>query len=413
MQKKPITLSYRTLWFPLALVLFEFAVYIANDMIQPGMLAVVHEFGVESSWVPTSLTAFLVGGAILPWLMGPLSDSIGRRPVMLGGVVFFIFSCLAIFLSHSIESFIVLRVLQGMGLCFISAVGYATIQEAYEERAAVRVTALMANVALVAPLVGPVAGSIFITLWPWRNTFALIAALASIALVGLLMYMPETVERRQHRLPMAQIMRDYKAVFSNRRFLALAFCIPLLVLPMLGWIALSPVILVEQAGMSTLEYGLWQLPIFTSLMIGNLLLMKYTDAWPLGYSVKLSAIPLLLGVALVVGGAFSAWPEYFLIAGMCFLALSEGLAYAVLYRFALMSSMVAKGTVSASMTMLSMVIYALGVEVLKGVWLLFGMIGLAVLMLLLVMAFWLLSKRMVATFMAERASAAALSTETS
>ena len=93
--------------FPLALVLFEFSVYIANDMIQPGMLTVTHEFGASAAWMASAMTAFLLGGALFQWLFGPLSDRIGRRPVMLGGTLFFIISCLATLLSNSIESFIV------------------------------------------------------------------------------------------------------------------------------------------------------------------------------------------------------------------------------------------------------------------------------------------------------------------
>ena len=54
------------------------------------MLAVVQEFQVGNEWVPTSMTAYLAGGMFLQWLLGPLSDRIGRRPVMLfrGGVVY-------------------------------------------------------------------------------------------------------------------------------------------------------------------------------------------------------------------------------------------------------------------------------------------------------------------------------------
>ena len=55
-------LSFATLLFPLALVLFEFAVYIANDMAQPAMLQVTREFGVDAGWVPLSMTFFLLGG---------------------------------------------------------------------------------------------------------------------------------------------------------------------------------------------------------------------------------------------------------------------------------------------------------------------------------------------------------------
>jgi DHA1 family multidrug/chloramphenicol efflux transport protein-like MFS transporter len=126
-------LGRQALLFPLCLVLYEFSTYIGNDMIQPGMLAVVQEFQVGNEWVPTSMTAYLAGGMFLQWLLGPLSDRIGRRPVMLTGVVWFIVTCLATLLAQTIEQFTLLRFLQGISLCFIGAVGYAAIQESFEE----------------------------------------------------------------------------------------------------------------------------------------------------------------------------------------------------------------------------------------------------------------------------------------
>ncbi|GGY03973.1 MFS transporter [Paludibacterium paludis] len=396
-------LTPSTLLFPMALVLFEFAVYIANDMIQPGMLAVTREFGADASWVPSAMTAFLLGGAVLSWLVGPVSDRVGRRPVMLGGVVFFIAACLATFLCRSIESFTLLRVLQGMGLCFISAVGYATIQEAYEEKAAVKVTALMANVALIAPLVGPVAGAAMIEVLPWRASFVFIAVLSAIAFAGLVSSMPETVAPDRAREPLGKMLTDYVQVFSNRRFVASALCIPLLALPMLGWIALSPLMLVENAGLTTLQYGLCQIPVFGSLILGNLLLVRVADRWPLGHSVKVGSVPVIGGMLLMSAGTLlTNHDAVFLVTGMCLMALGEGLAFAVLYRFALMASPVAKGTVSAAMTIISMVAYAAGIEALKHAWLAAGVAGFAVLALVISVVFRLVSRPLVKVAMAER-----------
>lgn len=145
-------LGRQALLFPLCLVLYEFSTYIGNDMIQPGMLAVVEQYQAGLDWVPTSMTAYLAGGMFLQWLLGPLSDRIGRRPVMLAGVVWFIVTCLATLLAKNIEQFTFLRFLQGISLCFIGAVGYAAIQESFEEAVCIKITALMANVALIAPL---------------------------------------------------------------------------------------------------------------------------------------------------------------------------------------------------------------------------------------------------------------------
>ena len=109
--------------FPLALVLFEFSVYIGNDLVQPAMLAITQDFGVSSAWAPSSMSFYLLGGACVAWLLGPLSDRLGRKKVLLAGVAFFVLTCLAILLTQNIESFLALRFLQGVGLSMISAVG--------------------------------------------------------------------------------------------------------------------------------------------------------------------------------------------------------------------------------------------------------------------------------------------------
>ncbi|AVY94934.1 MFS transporter [Microvirgula curvata] len=380
MQKKITTLTLSVLCFPLALVLFEFAVYIANDMIQPGMLHVVAEFGVDISWVATSMTAFLLGGITVPWLLGPLSDRIGRRPVMLAGVALFVLSCLAMLWVGGIESFIAMRVLQGVGLCFIAAVGYAAVQEAFDENTAIKVTALMANVALIAPLLGPVAGAVLIEIWPWRSIFVLIAAIAALGWLGLWYFMPETVQPGSGPLPLSQIGRDYRAVLTDRGFIAASLCMPFMALPLLGWIALSPVFLIEDGGMSTLEYGLWQIPVFGALIAGNLILVRVSDRWQLGRSVVVGRLPQMLGATLMLAGCLlTSVPWFWIIAGISLTSLGEGLCFAVLYRFALTASPIAKGTVAASVGMLSMVVYVFGIEGLKFAYLQWGEVGYAAL----------------------------------
>ena len=177
-QQQKNTIQRATLMFPLALVLFEFAVYIGNDLVQPAMLAITQDFGVNSTWAASSMSFYLLGGACVAWLLGPLSDRLGRKKVLLGGVAFFTLTCLLILLTQNIESFLALRFLQGFGLSVISAVGYAAIQENFAERDAIKVMALMANVSLLAPLLGPVLGAFMIEHVSWHWGFIGIALLA-------------------------------------------------------------------------------------------------------------------------------------------------------------------------------------------------------------------------------------------
>src|SRR5690606_18126930 len=91
-----ISISRRqALTFACFLVLYEFLTYIANDMIMPGMLQVVHSFHASESIVATSLTFYILGGASLQLILGPVSDAYGRRPMMLlGACLFLLFTLL-------------------------------------------------------------------------------------------------------------------------------------------------------------------------------------------------------------------------------------------------------------------------------------------------------------------------------
>ena len=347
-------LGRKAILFPLCLVLYEFSTYIGNDMIQPGMLAVVKEFNAGDEWVPTSMTAYLAGGMFLQWLLGPLSDRIGRRPVMLTGVVWFIVTCLATLLVQNIEQFTFLRFLQGVSLCFIGAVGYAAIQESYDEATCIKITALMANVALIAPLLGPLVGAAWIHVARWESMFVLFAALAALAYIGLHKEMPETATRIGEKLSLKELGRDYREVLKNGRFVAGALATGFVSLPLLAWIAQSPVIIISGEGASSYEYGLLQVPIFGALIVAG------------GYPIMFGLI--LAAAATVVSSHAYLW----MTAGLSFYAFGIGLANAGLVRLTLFASEMSKGTVSAAMGMLQMLIFTVGIELSKHMYLLGG-----------------------------------------
>ncbi len=366
-------LGRQALLFPLCLVLYEFSTYIGNDMIQPGMLTVVAQYQAGVEWVPTSMTAYLAGGMFLQWLLGPLSDRVGRRPVMLWGVVWFIVTCLATLLAQNIEQFTLLRFLQGISLCFIGAVGYAAIQESFEEAVCIKITALMANVALIAPLLGPLVGAAWIHVAPWEMMFVLFAVLAAIAFFGLWRAMPETATRLGEKLSMKELGRDYREVMKNVRFMAGALSIGFVSLPLLAWIAQSPVLIISGEKLSTYEYGLLQVPIFGALIIGNLVLARLTSRRTVRALIIMGGWPIVIGLAVAaLATVVSSHAYLWMTAGLSIYAFGIGLANAGLVRLTLFASDMSKGTVSAAMGMLQMLIFTVGIELSKHAWLLGG-----------------------------------------
>ncbi|WP_347456343.1 MFS transporter [Acinetobacter thermotolerans] len=395
-------LTRATMMFPLALVLFEFSVYICNDLVQPAMLAITKDFGVSSTWAPSSMSFFLLGGAFIAGILGPLSDRWGRKTVLLGGVAFFVITCLAILFTPNIESFIGLRFLQGFGLSVIGAVGYAAIQETFEERDAIKVMALMANVSLLAPLLGPVLGAFMIEHVSWHWGFIGIATLALISWFGLKGKMPDLKISRVKQ-PLSYIWDDFKQVLRNKRFVTLTLSLPTIGMPLMLWIALSPVMLVEHLGLTSMQYGLAQIPVLGGLIAGNLFLMKIIDKMPLGQTV-LRAVPMMFaGTLIIVAGLFV--PDYFvytLIIGMTLVSLGEGLSFSVIYRFALMSSEVSKGTVAAALSVLMMLSFFFVIELVRMIYEAYDIWGYSISCVGLIALWFGLPRACLKTLMAER-----------
>jgi DHA1 family multidrug/chloramphenicol efflux transport protein-like MFS transporter len=364
---QPISqLSGRILLFPLALVLFEFATYIAHDMIQPGMLIVTNEFNVGPEWVSTSLTAYLMGGVVLQWLLGPLSDKFGRRPVMLFGILFFAAACILTTWVDNITQFVSLRFVQGISLCFIGAVGYAAIQEAFDEALAVRMMALMANVALLAPLAGPLAGAAWLTLGSWRSMFWLFAACSILAFVVLWRVMPETAGDRSHSVALPNLARSYARLAKDRQVMYGSFAIGLVFIPILTWVALSPVILMHDEGLSRMQYALLQLPVFLAMIAGNLTLSKLAGRVPIEQPVKFAAWPILIGLSIaLLASLLNSHSYLFLTAGLSLYAFGAGMVNAGLYRLTLYASSEGKGSVAAMLGMISIMTLAIGIELAK------------------------------------------------
>jgi len=355
--------------FAIFLLLYETTVYIANDMIMPGMLSVVKEFHSSDHMVSTSLTAFIFGGASLQIFLGPLSDRFGRRPVLIFGAAFFVLSTIFLGISQATNQFLIARFFQGMGLCFITVVGYATLQEIYNEISAVRLITIMNSVTILAPLFGPLLGAIIIQFFQWRVIFLVIAVFAIIALVGLWKYMPETVGMEKldgtlnssTPLNRTVLKRNYMALLNNKRFMTGSLAIAFASVPIIAWIGTGPLILIKAAKMSVIEYALWQIPIFLSAIFSNILVrylinrITLIKISKLGAFITLFSLLSLLPLTILFNNHYIA----IVIAISCY-AFGLSFVTTTLNRSTLFSTNVPKGTAAAMMSVVLMLITATG-----------------------------------------------------
>ncbi|MGH8485139.1 MAG: MFS transporter, partial [Pseudomonas sp.] len=94
---------FRAFCFAMTLALFELLTYLASDVVMPAMPVVVGDLNASPEFIPHALNLYLLGGVLLQWLIGPLADRYGRRPLLLVGCAFFCAACLATFWVKGIE----------------------------------------------------------------------------------------------------------------------------------------------------------------------------------------------------------------------------------------------------------------------------------------------------------------------
>jgi len=137
----------------------------------PVMPAVGHDLATTPDQVKITLTTYMLGFAVGQLFYGPLSDRYGRRPVLLGGLVFFTLTTLGCAFATSISDLIGLRVLQGLGAASGSVLGRALTRDAYSFKEMPLVMSWISLGQNIAPSLAPTIGG-FLGDWiGWRSTF--------------------------------------------------------------------------------------------------------------------------------------------------------------------------------------------------------------------------------------------------
>ena len=345
-------------YFAMFFVLYELNTYLSNDMIMPAMLQVVTEFHAPLSNVALSLSLYIIGGSLLQIFLGPVADLIGKRKVMLFGNILFLIATLVIPFSHTINQFLAARLFQGMGLCFIF-IGYAMIHELFDDVEAVKLTSILSNIAIFAPLAGPVIGSAITVAFKWEFVFIVSGILGVISLYGLYKYMPQgkiTVER----IDLGQIARSYYNIFTHKVFMFGIFTMGMSLIPLIGWIGLSPAIVIEHMHQSFSMYVIYQSVMFGGFIVSSLLIQKIAGKFSFQFLIKHGSRLLLIGL---ISASILHNYSYAFMLSMFIYSFGFGLFNGAIVRIALMSTGESSSLSSSAMSLLSSVYMSIGLEV--------------------------------------------------
>ncbi|HEY5612601.1 MAG TPA: multidrug effflux MFS transporter [Lysobacter sp.] len=215
----PITLAR------LAMLLGGLAMFgpFSIDTIFPAFRAIGGQFGADKLAMQQTISVYLVAYAVTSVVHGPLSDAIGRRKVILGGLVVFILGSIGCALATDLTTLLVFRALQGLSSGVGLIVGRAVIRDVLHGDDAQRLMSQVSMIFGIAPAVAPIIGGWILGWSHWPAIFWFLVAFAAVLLLAVWRWLPET-HPPDARLPLVprRLLRDYAAIFVNPRFQRLA-----------------------------------------------------------------------------------------------------------------------------------------------------------------------------------------------
>ncbi|MEU7213096.1 Bcr/CflA family efflux MFS transporter [Streptomyces sp. NPDC044989] len=165
---------------------------LATDMYVAALPDLARSLGTDASGAQLSLTSFLVGIIAGQLALGPLSDAVGRRPVLIGGSVLFAGFSLVCALAPTVAVLNSARVGQGVAGAAGIVVSRAVVTDLFDDRELPTVFSRLGAIGAMAPVLAPLAGGALLLLVPWRYVFAVLALMGVLLAAGVWRWIPES-----------------------------------------------------------------------------------------------------------------------------------------------------------------------------------------------------------------------------
>ena len=272
------------------------------DMYLPALPAIVGDLATTDAAVQLTLTGTLVGLALGQLLVGPLSDTFGRRRPLLVGVAVHVVASLLCLVAPNVEVLGGLRLLQGVGAAAASVVAMAIVRDLFVGRAAATLFSRLMLVLGVAPVLAPTIGGEVLRFTSWRGVFVVLAVLALMLIVLAARAVPETLPAERRRpLGLRSTLATYGGLLRDRTFVGLVLVAGLAMAGLFGYVAGSSFVFQEEFGLDEQQFGLvfgaGALFLIGGTQLNAALLRRFEPRALLPFSLVLGTVA---GAALVV-----------------------------------------------------------------------------------------------------------------
>ena len=193
------------------------------DTYLPAFAAISHSLHADPVQMQQTLSAYLFGFAFMNLFHGALSDSFGRRPVILVGLVVFTLASAGCALSQTVQQLIFFRAVQGLSTGAGIVVSRAVIRDMFPPADAQRVMSQITIFFGIAPAIAPMLGGVLSEYWGWHSIFWFLVGVGLVLIAANVRLLPESLHVRDRQpFRIGHLMRGYGLLLSDPRFFLLA-----------------------------------------------------------------------------------------------------------------------------------------------------------------------------------------------
>ena len=277
---------------------------LATNIMLPAFPDMAREFGALPHELAWTLSSFFIVFALGQLFVGPLADSAGRAPFVIGGLAIFVAGSIVCALASSLPVLIAGRAIQALGACAASVLARAIARDLYHGPELTRALALVMIAMAAAPGFSPALGTGMTLALGWRSIFVLVAGAGALVALCYWVSAGETLPPAQRRSAQpAAIVRTYAELARDPRFIRPALAVSLVIGCLYSFFAAAPSILMTDLGLSAADLSIFFAATVAVVFGSGLMTARLARRWD-GPRVGMAGILIALtgGLWLVVQG---------------------------------------------------------------------------------------------------------------
>lgn len=315
---------------PLVLAMLSMIGPFSIDTPFPAFTSMGRALDASAGQLQLVVTAYMLAFAAMSIFHGPLSDAVGRRPVILGSLGVYAVASVACAFATSLELLLLGRVVQGLAAGGSTIVSRTVIRDLFEGREAQRMMSQVAVIFGVAPAIAPVVGGLLVQVGPWQTVFWAMAVLALVLVAACALLLPEShPPERRTPLRVGAVLGGLAAVVRVPAFHRMAWAGTFVFGAQFLYIGGASIFVVDLLGEGELDFWKLFVPMIGAMVVGSIgsgrygRLVSSSRLVSIGYAVSTAGALLGVAVALTPAGEVLPWA----VVGVSLIAFGNGLAY--------------------------------------------------------------------------------------